>query len=156
MHFVFNSLRPSDAYIYIGKLTIIGSDNVLSPAWRQAIIWTQAGILLIGLIGTNFIEILIEIHTFSFKKMHLNMSSGKWRPFCLGRNVLNLYSSSVKISAPSYQQRSDTQAVQCIIIQFFHKSYAYSSCSLVLFHCGLLLVDLPIFFRVTSLALGQS
>ena len=38
--------------------------------------------------GTNFSEILIKIHAFSFKKMHLEMSSGKWRPFCLGFNVL--------------------------------------------------------------------
>ena len=29
-----------------------------------------------------------EIHTFSFKKMHLKLSSGKWRPSCLGLNVL--------------------------------------------------------------------
>ena len=48
----------------------------------------NAGILLIGPLGTNFSEILIEIHTFSFKKMHLKMSSGKSRPFCLGLNVL--------------------------------------------------------------------
>ena len=33
---------------------------------------------------------LIEIHIFSFKKIHLKMSSGKWRPFCLGLNVLRL------------------------------------------------------------------
>ena len=54
------------------KKNIIGSDNDLSPGWRQAIIWTNAGILLIGPLGTNFNEILSEIHTFSFKKIHLN------------------------------------------------------------------------------------
>ena len=75
-------------HICVGKLTIIGSDNGLSPGRRQAIIWTNDGILLIGPLGTNFSEILIEIHTFSFKKMHLKMSSWKWRPFCLGLNVL--------------------------------------------------------------------
>ena len=68
-------------HICISKLTIIGSDHGLSPGWRQAMIWTNAEILLIGLLGTKFSEILIEIHTFSFKKMHLKMSSGKWRPF---------------------------------------------------------------------------
>ena len=57
-------------HICVGKITIIVSDNGLSPERRQAIIWTNAGILLIGLLGTNFCEILIEIHTFSFKKMH--------------------------------------------------------------------------------------
>ena len=66
----------------------IDSDNGLSPGRRQAIIWTNAGILLIGLLGTNFSEILIKIYTFSFKKMHLKMSFGKWRPSCLGLNVL--------------------------------------------------------------------
>ena len=55
---------------------------------RQAIFGTNDGILLIGPLGTNFSEILITIHTFSFKKMYLKMSSGKWRTFCLGLNVL--------------------------------------------------------------------
>ena len=76
-------------HIYVGKVTIIGSDNGLSPGRRQAIIWTNAGILLIEPFGTNFSEILIETHTFSFKKIRLKMSSGKRRPFCLGLNVLN-------------------------------------------------------------------
>ena len=75
-------------HICIDNLTIIGSDNGLSPGRRQAITWTNVGIFLIGPIGTNFSEMSIEIHTFSFKKIHLNMSSGKWRPFCLGFNVL--------------------------------------------------------------------
>ena len=83
-----DSLRPSDAYICVDNLTIIVSDNGLSPGQRQAIIWTNVGILLIETLGTNFSEILIEIITFSVKKMHLKMSSGKWRPFCLGLNVL--------------------------------------------------------------------
>ena len=48
----------------------------------------NAGILLIGLLGTNFSEILIEIQTFSFKKKHLKVSSVKWRPFCLGLSEL--------------------------------------------------------------------
>ena len=60
-------------HICVGKLIIIGSDNGLSPGRRQAIIWTIAGILLIGTLGTNFNEILIGIQTFSFKKMHLKM-----------------------------------------------------------------------------------
>ena len=76
-------------HICIGNLTIIGPDNGLSPGRRQAIIWTNAGILLIGPWGTNFSENLSDIHTFSFNKMHLKMLFGKWRPFCLGLNVLN-------------------------------------------------------------------
>ena len=60
--------------------TNIGSDNGLSPGRRQAIIWTHAGILLIGPLETNFKEILIEVYVFSFKKMHLKLS-GNWQPF---------------------------------------------------------------------------
>ena len=73
---------------HICKIIIIGSDNGLSPGRRQAIIWTDAGILLNWRWGTNFSEISIEIYIFSFKKMYLKMSSGKWWPCCLGHNVL--------------------------------------------------------------------
>ena len=46
------------------------SHSGLSFGRRQAIIWTNSGMLMIGPLGTNFSEILIEIDTFSFKKMH--------------------------------------------------------------------------------------
>ena len=82
-----NSSRPSDAYMS-SKLTIIASDNGLSPGRRQAIIWNNDGILSIGLFGTKFSEILIEILTFSFKKVHLKVLSVKWWPFCIDLNVL--------------------------------------------------------------------
>ena len=75
-------------HICVSELTIIGSDNGLSPGRRQAIIWNNAGLLLIEPLGTNVSGILIGIQTFAFKKMHLKMSSAKWRPFCLGLNVL--------------------------------------------------------------------
>ena len=74
-------------HICISKVAISVSDNGLSPGRRQAIIWNNAGILLIGPLGTNFTGILIGIHIFSFKKMHLKMASAKWRLFCLGLNV---------------------------------------------------------------------
>ena len=76
-------------HICVGKLISIGSDNGLSPVRRQAIIRTNAGILLIGPLGTNFSETLIEIQTFSLRKIRLQMSSAKCRPFCPGLNVLN-------------------------------------------------------------------
>ena len=75
-------------HICVSILTIIGSDNGLSPGRCQAIIWTNDGILLIWTLATNLSEILSEIHAYSFKKMHLKMASAKWRPFCLGLNVL--------------------------------------------------------------------
>ena len=79
-------------HISVSKPAIIGSDNGLSTGRRQAIIGTNAGILLIGPLGTNFSENVIETCIFSCKKMHLEMSPGKWRPFCLGLNVLTTFS----------------------------------------------------------------
>ena len=76
-------------HICIGNLTIIGSDKGLASGRCQAIIWTNAGILLIGHSGTNFNEIFSEIVIFSLKKICLNVLSMKWRPFFLSLNVLN-------------------------------------------------------------------
>ena len=72
-------------HICVGKLTIIVSDNGLWPKWCQAIIWTNAGILLIGPLGTNFSEILINT---SLNKIRLKMSSAKCCSFRLSLNVL--------------------------------------------------------------------
>ena len=47
-------------HIRVNRLTNIGSDNGLSPDRRQAVIWTNAGILLIHTLGTNFSEILMR------------------------------------------------------------------------------------------------
>ena len=55
-------------HICVSEIIKIGSDNGLSPGRRQAIIWTNAGILLIGPLGINFSEILIEINTVLFNK----------------------------------------------------------------------------------------
>ena len=41
------------AHICVGKLTIIGSVNGLSPGRRQAIIWNNAGLLLIEPLGNE-------------------------------------------------------------------------------------------------------
>ena len=86
-------------HICTSKLTIISSDNGLSPGRRQAIIWTNAGILLIRTLGTHFSEILGEIYSFSFSKMHLKITSAKWCLFDLGLNELS----------PSYIQGSARQ-----------------------------------------------
>ena len=75
-------------HICVNKLTTIDSDNGLSYGRRQAIVWTNDGISTIGPLETNFSENLIGIQTISFNKMRLKMSSAKWRPFCLGLNVL--------------------------------------------------------------------
>ena len=80
----------SDTYICASKLTTNGLSD-----WRQAIIWTNGGMLLIGPLGTNFSENLIKIHIFSSEKMQLKMSPGKWWPFYLDLSVL-IYSSLMK------------------------------------------------------------
>ena len=92
--------------ICVSDLTNIGSDNGLPPGRRQAIIWTNAGILLIWPLGTNVSENSIEILTFSFMKMRLKVSCAKWRPFCLGLNVLMRLTS-------------------CNVCSVFHSGYSY-------------------------------
>ena len=66
------------------KISIIASHNGLSAGLHQAIIWTNAAMLLIWTLGTNISEIWNKIHTILFKKMHLKMSSVKWCLFRLG------------------------------------------------------------------------
>ena len=74
-------------HICVSKLTIICSDNGLSPGQRQAIIWTNAEILLIRTLATKFSKIFSEINTFSFTKMRLKILSVKWCQICPGLNV---------------------------------------------------------------------
>ena len=57
-------------HICVSKLTIIGLDDGMLPGRLQAIIWTNAGILLMWNLWTKFSEILNEIHTLSAEKMH--------------------------------------------------------------------------------------
>ena len=66
----------------------IGSDNGLSPIRRQVIIWTNDDIVnwtLGNKLQWNFIQ---NSHIFSQENAFEN-DSGKWRPFCLGLNLLN-------------------------------------------------------------------
>ena len=67
---------------------IIGSGNGLLPYRHQAITWTNTDLLSIWHLGTNFSEILIKTQWFSFKQMHLKMSSAVRQPFCSSLNVL--------------------------------------------------------------------
>ena len=76
-------------HICISKLITIDSDNGLLPGQRQAIIWTNAGILLTGPLGTSGSEMLIKIQIFSLMKIRLEMSSAKCCPFRLSLNVLS-------------------------------------------------------------------
>ena len=102
-------------HLCVSKLTIISSDNGLAPGRRKTIIWTNDGVLLIGP-WTNFSEILIEIQVFSFKKMHLKMSSAKWRPFCLGLNVLTCKDWTLLLCAGTFTCSDDNMMVPCGIL----------------------------------------
>ena len=102
-------------HICVSNLTIIASDNGLSPGGREAIILTNADFIVHWTLGNKFQHILMKIINFPFKKTRLKMSSAKWRPargvdivshdcppivdkyvetkwppFCLGLNVLIL------------------------------------------------------------------
>ena len=55
-------------HIYFSKVTIIVPDNGLSPGLHQAIIWTNDGILLILIFGTNFSENFMWNYTFFIRK----------------------------------------------------------------------------------------
>ena len=57
-------------HICISKLSIIDSDNGLSPGRRQAIIWTNVGLLLIERFGTKLWNIPL-------KNLYLKVSSAK-------------------------------------------------------------------------------
>ena len=100
-------------HICVGKLTNIGSDNGLSPERRQAIIWTNAGILLIVPLGTNFNEILIEIQTFSFENVvcemlfissrpqRFNIMAGTWKqPVFKKQHSVSLCKSYIYMAYP--------------------------------------------------------
>ena len=69
-----NTSRPIGNIYALMKEAIIGSDNGLSPAQCQAIIWTSASVLvIIEHLGTNFTEIWMI--------MILKKSLAKWWPF---------------------------------------------------------------------------
>ena len=93
-------------HICVDNLTNIDSDNGLSPGRRQAIIWTNAGILLIWPLGTNFSEILSKIKKISFTKMHLKLSSAKRRPFCPGEDELMIETDSRVVIVQAFHNNS--------------------------------------------------
>ena len=78
---------------------IIGSDNGLPPNRCQAIIWTNAGIVLIGHRGTNFNKILIKIQQFKKKRKWLlicRLENGAIlsRPQCIKKLIANNWNNS--------------------------------------------------------------
>ena len=109
----------------------IGSDNGLSPIWRQATIQTNAGWLQIGPLETNFSESLIKIWRFSFQKLHLKISSAKWGPFCSGE--ISQWSHFVRHGLLSwYSGRSQMKKKRHFIISWKHILSKHKKITLIL------------------------
>ena len=96
------------------KIEKLVAANGWSPVQYQATICTNARLLSVGPQGTYLNEILIENQAFPFNKMHLKMSSAKWRPLGLGPNVLtaircdrvDLFVHDTKVTDPLSQWQS--------------------------------------------------
>ena len=82
-------LRSGDAFVCHWS----GSSLVQVMACRlfgaKPFTWTNGAILSIGHLGTNFGEFYLKFKHFRWIKMHSKMSSAKWRPFCLGLDVVS-------------------------------------------------------------------
>ena len=115
-------------HICVSNLTIIGSDNGLWPGRRQAIIWTNAGILSIGTLGTNFNEILIKLYTFSFIwKCRLEMAAILSWPQCV-----NVYVNCFSLVLPRKMRGLFLQSI--CLVRFLAGSFGTE---LVKTSCGL-------------------
>ena len=78
-------------HFHVGHFLAKGNQQLLVP--------------LFGAWGTNFSEILISIHSFSFKKIHSKMLSAKWRQFCLthcDRDKMAAFSQTTPLNAFSW------------------------------------------------------
>ena len=102
-------------HICVGKLIIIGSDNGLSPDRRQAIIWTNAGILLIGPLETNQWNLDRNSYAFiqenAFEDAVWKMAAILPRPQCV--NHIKLHNSIALISNYIYDFQWDVITHPC-------------------------------------------
>ena len=113
-------------HICVGKLTNIGSDNGLLPRRRQAIIWTNAGILLIGPLGTNFGEILIVIDTFqenALENVVCEMASISFRPQCVKTWINACWNALSKIQISHMNNDNENAFNYTIIITMSPSSF---------------------------------
>ena len=94
--------------------SVFGSANGLSPVWRQAIPWTNAALLSIGHLGTNFGEIWIQIkklfiHENAFKTVACEMATNLFRG--RGVNFLILFSRPL-LTENTKQQKQKMELCQ--------------------------------------------
>ena len=94
-------------HICASTQTIIGSDNGLSLGRRQAIIWTSAGILLIGTLGTNFSEIRnsnIFIQESGFESVICETAAILSRPQCVNTGNPCLVTQCIYWDGPQFRK----------------------------------------------------
>ena len=96
-------------HICVGNLTIIGWDNGLSPGRRQAIIWTNAGILLIGPLGKKKLQWTFN-QKYNIFFPENTFESVVWktavflsRPQCV-KNTYNLWWSSMESTIEEFHK----------------------------------------------------
>ena len=94
---------------------IICSGNGLMPLRCLHITWTNAALLSIGLLGTNFSEIWIRILSSSFKKMHLKMSSAKMAAILFRGRCVNMR-WSMRCLPITYYVSAPTSVINFLII----------------------------------------
>ena len=73
--------QPRPSLVQIMACRLFGAKPLSKP---------MLGYCELNSLRTNFSEILIKIQNFSLRKIHLKISSVKWRPYCLGLNVLTV------------------------------------------------------------------
>ena len=89
--------------------------------------------MLVGLsirsLGTNFGEVLIKKQNFSFMKMHLNIWSVKWRPFCQGVDKLTLWPeiTCTELRSPCGKIQHDRILICLMPIMVEHTFFSYTS-----------------------------
>ena len=91
--------------LHVIKLTIVGSENGLSPIRRHAITWSSTDLLSIRPFRTNFNEIWIETYNFPIKEMHLKCRLQNWRPICSCNSISHriIFSRSPDATLPLLQ-----------------------------------------------------
>ena len=100
---------------------IISTGNGLALVRRQAITWTYASLLSIGLLGMDYCELWIGILSFSFKKRHLNMSSAKMAAIVImGRWVDNRCNADFHRWWPSKKLLTIQSGIRYNIIETTH------------------------------------
>ena len=117
-------------HVNIIPLTILEPLPTCSTLNTQGAALTTSIIPVFKFVGRlSNIRPISEIQIFSFKKIDLKMSSGKWRPFCLGFNMLT--NTENRQWAVDHQglviiRRIYTHCLDCIII-IIAKIHMFSS-----------------------------